>query len=120
MTRVALAIAVMVLCGCDPGWRIEGSVVDPPGEPIEAASLSLTCPGGQSPSGDRATTDAAGRFSFGGVSGSRTSASCSITITKAGFATKTVAATAVCHRSTETGDFTEPCDPTRSVVTLSR
>jgi hypothetical protein len=122
MTRRSLPwsgiVTLWLVAGCDPFWKIEGTVVDPKGAPVPSASVGLAC-GGQSPDGRKVTTDASGRFSFGGVGGSRNSASCTVGVAMAGFASKVVKATEVCHRSTDTGNAVQACDPKASTIVLT-
>ena len=119
-----IALALLVFSGCDPGWKIEGTVVDPLGSStIPGASVALACPGGGTGAGpmpQTVVTDAMGRFSFGGVGGAASSSKCSLTISKAGFTTKTIVATDACFRSTQTHDYTTPCGPSDGIVTLAR
>jgi hypothetical protein len=117
MTIYAWLPIAVLCCGCDASFNIRGSVVDGSGAPVASASVKMTCP--TNSSFERTgTTDEKGQFSFGGVSGGTETVSCDISIAKAGFATKTVKASEVCHRSSKTGDGQTPCDPKTSVVTL--
>ena len=118
----ALGLVLVVLAGCDPGWKIEGTVVDPSGAPIAGASVALTCPGGGTGSGpvpQTIVTAADGRFSFGGVSGAANAGKCSLAISKAGFTPKTLGAPDACFRSTQTGNFAQPCAPADGRITLA-
>ena len=109
------------LAGCDPGWKIEGTVVDNGGAPVDGASVVLSCPGGGTGAGPVAQTkmtDASGHFAFGGVSGAANAGKCTLAITKAGFTTKNVDAPDACYRSTETKNFDVPCAATDGHITL--
>ncbi len=113
---------VVVVAGCDPGWKIEGTVVDPAGAPVDGASVSLGCPGGGTGAGPVAQTqmtNASGHFAFGGVSGAANAGKCSLAIGKAGFTTKTAFAPDACYRSTQTGNYATPCAPSDGRITLS-
>jgi hypothetical protein len=112
---------LLFLAGCDPGWKIEGTVVDPAGLPVEAASVALSCPGGGTGAGampQMLVTGPSGRFAFGGVSGAANAGKCFLVINKPGFAMKTVGAPDACYRSTQTGNFTTPCGPTDGRITI--
>ena len=116
------AVAFLLLGGCDPGWKIEGTVVDSSGAPIAGASVALTCPGGGTGAGpmpQTIVTDPTGRFQFGGVSGAGGSSKCSLAISKPGLSPKTITATDACHRSTQARNFTTPCGPSDGRVTLT-
>ena len=115
------ALALLVLSGCDPGWHISGTVVDSSGAPIAGASVALTCPGppGSGPAPQTIVTDPTGTFQFGGVSGAGQSSKCSLAISKAGFTTKTIAATDACYRSTSARNLGTPCARTDGRITLT-
>jgi len=118
--RAAFAL-FLVLGSCDPGWKIEGTVVDPSGAPIAGASVALTCPGGGTGAGpmpQTIVTDPTGRFSFGGVSGAMNADKCSLAISKAGLTTKTITAPDACFRSTRARNYGTPCAPADGRVTL--
>lgn len=116
------ALVLVVLAGCDPGWNIEGTVVDPSGAPIAGASVALSCPGagtGAGPVPETVVTDPAGHFRFGGISGERNSDKCTLAISKSGLTPKTIAATDACFRSSHTRNLGAPCAPTDGRVTLT-
>jgi hypothetical protein len=122
LRRSTSALALLLLLGgCDPGWKIEGTVIDSSGAPIAGATVVLTFPGppGSGPASETVVTDPAGRFQFGGVSGASTSSKGSLAISKTGFTTKTITATDACHRSTPAHNFGTPCAPTDGRVTLT-
>ena len=118
----AVAFFALLLAGCDPGWKIEGTVVDSSGAPIAGASVALACPGagtGAGPMPQTVVTDPSGHFSFGGVGGASTSGTCTLAIGKTGFTTKTIGAADACYRSTHAHNFATPCTPADGRVTLT-
>jgi hypothetical protein len=119
--NVVRPLVLIVLAGCDPGWKIEGTVVDSSGAPIAGASVALACPGppGSGPAPQTIVTDPTGRFSFGGVSGAGASSTCTLAVSKTGFTTKTIGATDACHRSTKARNYGTPCAPTDGRVVLA-
>lgn len=119
--RPAIFAVVLLCAGCDPGWHIQGTVVDSSGAPIAGASVALACPGppGSGPVPETILTDPTGRFSFGGIAGERESSKCTLAITKSGFTTKTIGATDACYRSTSARNLATPCAPTDGRVTLT-
>jgi hypothetical protein len=117
--RCAFLILFVMASACDPGWSASGVIVDPAGAPVASATVTLACAGGNSPSGDVATTDAAGKFDFGGVGGAFNAGTCTVEIKKTGFTTKRVKIADTCYRNTEAHNFTTPCTPTDGRIVLA-
>jgi hypothetical protein len=111
------ALAAALTSACDPTYGVAGTVVDPRGVPIVGASVTMTCPKGP---GDRAVTDAAGKFSFGGVGGSFEAGSCTLLFEAAGFRPLRLRTIDVCYHNTEDRPHRSwPCTPPRGKVTLA-
>ncbi len=115
MKRLALAFGIAALAACDPGWHVEGTVVDATGAPIASASVVLACPKGAP---ETHVTGADGKFSWGGIGG-QTTDKCTLAISKAGFAPKSVVATDACYRSSSKHNLSDHCAPTDGRITLT-
>ncbi len=116
------AIAALVLVGlsaCDPGYRIEGTVVDSSNKPISGALVTLTWPSPSTRTPETQTVDATGHFVFGGVGGASAAGKCTLTISKLGFKSVTAPAMGVCFRSTQKGDYGEACKSGEGNITLT-
>lgn len=115
--RWVAVLAPFVVMACDPGYRIEGNVVDSAGLPVVAATVKLSFPSGMVES---TVTDPAGHFSFGGVGRTSEAGKATLVVDKAGFVSQTLSAPATCFRSTQKGNFAEQCKPGEGKITLLR
>jgi hypothetical protein len=99
MRSAGALVSALLLAGCDPVWNVDVTVTDDHGAALDGAAVTLTCPGAASPY-ERATTDAKGRTSFGGVGGpsgpGKFATACTVAASKTGYAP--ASATPTCTR----------------------
>lgn len=110
------AVVAFGSAACDPTWHCEGHIVDGMGDPVAGVKVTLAC--ATHPS-NTVTSDAAGRFSFGGVGSAFGAATCTVRMAKPAYATRTLKTVDLCYRNSTAGTGDEPCDPGEGTVLLS-
>jgi hypothetical protein len=102
---VVVALAASVAAGCDPAFTMQGRVRSGAAA-LEGAEIALACEDGARPLG---TTDARGKLAYHSIPGE--SPDCRVTVTKAGYATRSFRLAELC-----TGHFGVTC--TRAMLAV--
>lgn len=93
----ALTIGVTGLLGCDPVGSAAAIVVDAKKAPVAGVKARFTCPSSSSANGGEAVSDAAGRFVYEHIPSIPDT--CTISLEKAGYKTRTLTMKDVLHQS---------------------
>lgn len=89
----ACAVALLLVAGCDPAWKMSGSVRGDGDTPIANATISTRCPENRAPL-PSTTTDASGVIRGGGVG--FFGDNCTIEVAAPGYQTRTFPVNSVC------------------------
>ncbi len=93
----APALLALALSACDPIGAAGAVFVDPAGAPVAGAKVHFTCPANSGADGAEATSDATGKFTYERIPS--IPATCTMTVEKAGFKTKTLTMKDVLYQS---------------------
>jgi hypothetical protein len=90
-----VAVALGLLCGCDPIWSLSMSVRDPSDRPIRDATLIMVCDASTAKSA-AARSAADGEARLGGL-GASLPAGCAVAIAHPGYATRQTSFEEICR-----------------------